>query len=202
MDAEWSVAVVVTPGAVPLLSHPEAPAKQLVVVPVDQSGTVRLLPKLQEHLRIGPNVRPPSPGFDIERRKERADFAHLVTLDRSGAREAITANLLALLSSTAAGDYERVWLPLMGLEGGGLSRQESLSLILAAIDDSGAAQHEKQCFAIATAEDIKRDELIALREQVESAADRRSLDLGGALERERAFLWKPKPPRCSIWLPI
>jgi hypothetical protein len=181
MDAERSTMVVVTPGAVPVLSGPEAAEKQLVVVPVDRSGTVRLSPNLQERLLIAPTVKGQRADFQIEPHERGVARAYLVTLDGSGAREAITRNLPALLNSDGAREYGRIWLPLMGIEGGGLSRQESLNLILAAI---GAAERPQQRFAVATADDIPQDELISLRAQVESAAGRPLLDLGSALQRE------------------
>src|SRR5271154_5088162 len=110
--------IVVTPGAVPVLSRPDA-GSQLAVLPIDQSGTVRLNPDLRESMRIGVTVQPPKTGFEIDSAKRPVPVAYLVTLEGSGVPQTIARNLQALLTTEEITKYQRIWLPLTGIEGGG-----------------------------------------------------------------------------------
>jgi hypothetical protein len=179
----WATSVMVTPGAAPVLRR-DLPANQpqLVVVPIDSSGTVRLNDELRQRLSLPPTLSQPSSGFYFAPGPYGATLAFLVTLaEPSEVRETIAVNLSGLLKTYQDRPYVRTWLPVMGREGGGLSRQESLDIILRAIGESGVTGRTDIYFVIATAPDIDALELIELRTRIEKAAGRPLHDVRGAL---------------------
>jgi hypothetical protein len=179
---DWAAGVVVTPGAAPILRRDlRADQPQLVVIPVNAAGTIRLNNALRARLRLAPAISRPSRGFTFAPGLNGATYAYLVTLaEREEAGKTIASNL-GLLASDQTWSFARIWLPLMGREGGGLGREESLDIILRAIGETGIRGRTGAHFVIATAPDIDMTDLIELRTKVERAARRPLCDVRQAL---------------------
>src|SRR5205823_6219262 len=92
-------------------------------------------------------------------------------------------NLRALFGSLYEFRNARIWLPLLGIEGGGLSRGQSLDLLLDVIRDSPLAGRDGDRFVIATSPDIEISELVDLRGRVEGFFGREPADTRQALSQ-------------------
>jgi CheY-like chemotaxis protein len=182
----WAISVVVTPDAAPVLRRdlPEG-WNQVAVVPVDRSGRVRLNEELRSRLALPSTVSPPASGFSLAPvvlGSQEMTLAFVVTLAEPGTvGETIAGNLRRLLSEYSKRTRVRIWLPLPGREGDGLSREESLGFILIAIGESGVVGGTDLHLVISTATDIDGPELIGLRRMVERAAGRPLHDVRAAL---------------------
>ncbi|HEX5325132.1 MAG TPA: P-loop NTPase fold protein [Acetobacteraceae bacterium] len=200
----WSTMVLLTPGVPP--TAPILGTRNLAVIPIDQSGNqARLRDDILRQLGFtsddraaslaglkGPALQPPvllgplTQGFQVVPRASSGGMlAFLVTFGTSDVRATIRSNLIALLHhiATLTPRPERIWVPLMGIEGADLTRTASLGLILDAIAEAGAASWPEQRFVIACGEDIAPDALASLRIQIEETAGRDVLDLAEAVER-------------------
>jgi hypothetical protein len=176
--------VIVTPGAAPILTRRAPQEKHLVVVPIDASGNVRLAPELSGRLGLPPTVSPASAGHYLAPGQQDTTLAYLVTLaEPNNVAETIRDNLRALFETYQQVSFTRTWLPLMGLEGGGLSREQSLDIILDALRESGVAGREDIRFVVATSPNIDISELVALRTKIESAVGRKPANIRQALSQ-------------------
>src|SRR5712691_7881349 len=158
----WPATILVTPGATPVV-HRAAPKSQLVVVPMDVKGALRLNDDLRSRLGLPTTVAPPSSGFYLQRGSDGGpNLGFMVTFDNpQRVATNVETNLFQLLRA-AYGErpLARTWLPLTGIEGGGLTRRQSIDIILSVIGKTGLAAAESNRFVIATANDIPVGELI------------------------------------------
>jgi hypothetical protein len=179
----WAASVVVTPGSRPVLQHISPDTRQFVLLPIDQSGAVRLSQERIAFLGLPQKLDPTRALTRRLHTRNAIGFPFKVPAEPERARNAIFEAMPAylMLSTDPPRSYSRYWLPLADLQGLGLDLPNTLDLILQTIGKSDHRSDEDTRIVIDVDAGIGRDLLVDLRARVERAAGREPLGL------ERAF---------------